>query len=163
MKKIIIPEDFINKPECYPEELEPGEVKRKFLSLLGAFEKPSVLLNFKVTDESMLEGDIIKQKVEYEVAEEERVSAFHLFHKGLRKNAPGIIMNIGYLDKQVFAVRSFCHYGVTRDNPWQWHISVNNPTDRKITTTLHKTMDLPGLNFPDKTIILNPGEYRVLQ
>ncbi|HEY3331874.1 MAG TPA: hypothetical protein VGK19_17720 [Capsulimonadaceae bacterium] len=43
-----------------------------------------------------------------------------------------------------------------------WHISVNNPTDRVITTTLKKAMDVPGLTFATATVTLQPGEYKVL-
>ena len=46
--------------------------------------------------------------------------------------------------------------------PDRWHVSVNNPTDRTITATLRKAMPLPGLEFPDKTLTLAPGEYVVL-
>jgi len=47
--------------------------------------------------------------------------------------------------------------------PDRWHVSVNNPTDREITTTLHAAMALPGLDFPDRTLTLKPGEYVVVQ
>jgi hypothetical protein len=43
-----------------------------------------------------------------------------------------------------------------------WHISVNNPTDHSVESTLHKAMDLPGLTFSDIKMTLQPGEYRVL-
>jgi hypothetical protein len=43
-----------------------------------------------------------------------------------------------------------------------WHISVNNPTDSPVETTLHKAMDLPGLTLSDVSVTLKPGEYRVL-
>jgi hypothetical protein len=48
------------------------------------------------------------------------------------------------------------------DNPDRWHVSVNNPTDEKVTTTLRKAMDLPGLVFTEMKITLQPGEYRVI-
>lgn len=53
---------------------------------------------------------------------------------------------------------------VTRlyEDPDQWHVSVNNPTDKPVTTTLRKAMDLPGLVFPGIKITLKPGEYRVI-
>ena len=47
-------------------------------------------------------------------------------------------------------------------NPDRWHVSVNNPTDQPITTTLKKAIALPGFDFPDKHITLKPGEYTVL-
>lgn len=46
--------------------------------------------------------------------------------------------------------------------PPAWHLSVNNPTDQPITTTLKRAMDVPGLNFTEETVTLAPGEYRVL-
>jgi hypothetical protein len=49
------------------------------------------------------------------------------------------------------------------DQPHRWHVSVNNPTDQPITTTLKKAIDLPGLEFPDRTVTLAPGQYIVLQ
>jgi hypothetical protein len=49
------------------------------------------------------------------------------------------------------------------DNPDQWHVSVNNPTDRTVRTRLHKAMDLPGLVFPDTVVELKPGAYEVLR
>jgi hypothetical protein len=47
-------------------------------------------------------------------------------------------------------------------NPDRWHVSVNNPTDRAITTTLRAEMKLPGLDFSPRALTLKPGEYRVL-
>ncbi|MHB9025369.1 MAG: hypothetical protein ACYC7E_14570 [Armatimonadota bacterium] len=49
------------------------------------------------------------------------------------------------------------------DEPARWHVSVNNPTDKPITTTLRKAIALPGFDFPNKPITLRPGEYVVLQ
>jgi hypothetical protein len=49
------------------------------------------------------------------------------------------------------------------DKPERWHVSVNNPTDKPVTVTLHQTMDLPGLTFADRQVTLEAGEYRVLQ
>ncbi|MBI4025733.1 MAG: hypothetical protein HY360_12185 [Verrucomicrobia bacterium] len=50
-----------------------------------------------------------------------------------------------------------------RDNPDQWHVSVNNPTDAPITTQLSRAMDLPGLKFSNQTVTLKPGEYRFFE
>jgi hypothetical protein len=44
-----------------------------------------------------------------------------------------------------------------------WNISANNPTDHPIETTLHRAMNLPGLNFSDTRITLQAGEYRALE
>jgi hypothetical protein len=49
------------------------------------------------------------------------------------------------------------------DQPHRWHVSVNNPTDLPVTTTLEKAIDVPGLDLPRQTVTLSPGEYRVLQ
>ena len=46
--------------------------------------------------------------------------------------------------------------------PFQWLVSVNNPTDKEIAATLTKNMELPGLEFPEQNITLKPGEYQVL-
>ncbi|MCG2659769.1 MAG: hypothetical protein L6437_05940 [Kiritimatiellae bacterium] len=47
-------------------------------------------------------------------------------------------------------------------NPSLWHVSVNNPLDTLVTTTLRQVMDLPGLNFNEQKIVLQPGEYKIL-
>ena len=49
------------------------------------------------------------------------------------------------------------------DSPDRWHVSVNNPTDKPVTTRLRKAMDLPGLQVPARLVKLRPGEYVVLQ
>ncbi len=46
--------------------------------------------------------------------------------------------------------------------PPAWHLSVNNPTDKPVRTTLKRAMDLAGLEFTEQTLTLQPGEYRVL-
>ncbi len=46
--------------------------------------------------------------------------------------------------------------------PPTWHVSVNNPGDKRVRTKLRQVMELPGLNFKTKTLTLAPGEYRVL-
>ena len=48
------------------------------------------------------------------------------------------------------------------DDPSQWHVDVNNLTDKPVTTKLKQAMDLPGLDFEEREITLAPGEYRVL-
>jgi len=61
-----------------------------------------------------------------------------------------------------------CFIQVTRINdgdarrPPAWHVSINNPTDKPVRTTLRAAMDLPGLAIPEKAITLQPGEYRVI-
>jgi hypothetical protein len=46
--------------------------------------------------------------------------------------------------------------------PPGWHLSVNNPLDRAVTSTLRRTMDLDGLRFTELKVTLKPGEYLVL-
>ncbi len=46
--------------------------------------------------------------------------------------------------------------------PPLWHVSVNNPTDKPVTTSLTRTMALPGLDWSGETIELKPGEGRLL-
>jgi hypothetical protein len=48
-------------------------------------------------------------------------------------------------------------------SPPRWHVSVNNPTNREIRATLHKAMNLPGLSFEDREIVVGSGEYVVIQ
>ncbi len=47
-------------------------------------------------------------------------------------------------------------------NPPLWHMSVNNPTDKPVTSILKRAMEIPGLDFTEEKVTLNPGEYRVL-
>lgn len=43
--------------------------------------------------------------------------------------------------------------------PTGWHVTVNNPTDHLITATLQAGIpNLPGLNFTNKTLPLQPGQ-----
>lgn len=43
------------------------------------------------------------------------------------------------------------------EKPSLWHVSVNNPTDKSVTTRIRKVMDLPGLELAEQA-----GEYRLL-
>ena len=43
------------------------------------------------------------------------------------------------------------------DTPDRWHVSVNNPTDKPVTVTLHQAFELQGLNFPDQKLTLKAG------
>jgi hypothetical protein len=49
-----------------------------------------------------------------------------------------------------------------RDSPWIWHVAVNNPTDRVITTRMRRAINLPGLIFGRRDLTLQPGEHRFL-
>lgn len=46
--------------------------------------------------------------------------------------------------------------------PPLWHVSVNNPLDRPVTAVVRQAMVVPGLEIPELTLTLQPGEYRVL-
>lgn len=48
------------------------------------------------------------------------------------------------------------------EEPHQWHVSVNNPTDKPVKTKLRKAMDLPGFIFHEVEVTVQPGEYRVI-
>jgi len=48
------------------------------------------------------------------------------------------------------------------EKPQRWHVSVNNPTDKAITTTLRQTMALPGLDFQTQEVTVPEGGYIVL-
>ncbi len=87
----VIPDQPINSISPYPQDLPPEEIRRRYCALLGEYEQPSVPLNLQVTEEILLPGDIIRQRVEYDVADNDRVPAFHLFHKNLPSDAPGIL------------------------------------------------------------------------
>jgi hypothetical protein len=54
---------------------------------------------------------------------------------------------------------------VTRisDDPPGFHVSLNNPTDETITTTLRVAMPMPGLEFAEKRVTVGAGEYVLVQ
>jgi hypothetical protein len=45
--------------------------------------------------------------------------------------------------------------------PLSYRVAVNNPTDQPLKTTLKKTMDLPGFDFPDTPVEVPAGGYVV--
>jgi hypothetical protein len=47
--------------------------------------------------------------------------------------------------------------------PPRWHVSVNNPDDHPIATTLKQAMALPGLSFLTRKVTVPAGGYVVLQ
>ncbi len=55
-----------------------------------------------------------------------------------------------------------CLKDAEEGQPPLWHVSVNNPTDAPITTTLTRSMDLPGLDWTEQTTTLQSGEHRIL-
>lgn len=42
-------------------------------------------------------------------------------------------------------------------NPPRWHVSINNPTRRRISTALRSALDLPGLDFKNRVVTIEPG------
>ena len=54
---------------------------------------------------------------------------------------------------------------VTRisDDPPGFHVSLNNPTDQTITTTLRAAMPMPGLEFQEERVAVGPGEYVLVE
>ncbi len=61
--------------------------------------------------------------------------------------------------KDVF-IEVVCLEDAQGEKPPLWHVSVNNPLDKPVTTTLRKAMDLPGLTLPEEALTLAAGEYR---
>ena len=45
----------------------------------------------------------------------------------------------------------------------RWHVSVNNPTDKDIRTTLRQAIDLPGFFFRKTIVSIPAGGYKVLK
>ncbi|MCD6408649.1 hypothetical protein J7L87_06340 [bacterium] len=120
MKKVFIPEEFKGKPENYPGNFSPSEVKKKFLKILGEFRKPSVPLNIKITDEKILPGNIIKQRIEYQVERGDIVPAIHLFHKEIKKDAPGVLSIHGHGGENIFPVGKEYHCKPDLNDPVQY-------------------------------------------
>jgi len=89
-EEYLIPPEMIDPPAGYPADLPLNEVDRRFRALLGPFETPSVPLNVRMTQEEVF-GDIVRQKVEYEVEPGETVRAYHLFRKDIAADAPGVL------------------------------------------------------------------------
>lgn len=104
----------------YPLDLEADEIERRFRSLLGEFEVPTVPLNLKVTEEVELHGKIIRQRLEYDVDKGERISAYHLFRKGLANNAPGVLSIHGHGGEDIFPVGKEFHCHPDKDDPVQY-------------------------------------------
>lgn len=50
---------------------------------------------------------------------------------------------------------------VTRisDDPPRFHVSLNNPSEKIVTTALRVAMPMPALEFREKRVTLRPGEY----
>ncbi len=61
-----------------------------------------------------------------------------------------------------FFIEVVCLKDAEGQNPPLWHVSVNNPTDARVTASLTRAMDLPGLDWTSESITLSPGEQRIL-
>jgi hypothetical protein len=48
------------------------------------------------------------------------------------------------------------------NSPFIWHVAVNNPTDKEITTTIRTAMAISGLVLLEKQRTIRHGEYVVL-
>ena len=107
-------------PAGYPEDLPSAEVKRRFLSLLGDFAQPSVPLNLRVTEETELPGDLIQQRVEYDVEPHETVPALHLFCRGLADDAPGVLCIHAHGGDAIFPHGKAYHAHPQPDDPTQY-------------------------------------------
>ncbi len=116
----IIPPRFIGKPEDYPQNLSPEEVRSRFLDLLGPFEQSQAPLNLRVIEEQRLDDEVICQKVEYAVGPDEIGTALHLFRENLAKDAPGVLAIHGHGEDDIFSVGKAYHCQPKRDDPMQY-------------------------------------------
>lgn len=117
---VIIPDEPVNCPANYPDDLPVQEVRERFARLLGPVAAPSVPLNLRVEDETELPGNVIRQKVGYDVAEGETVPAYHLFLKGLPADTPGILSIHGHGGEDIFLVGKAYHSHPDLDDPIQY-------------------------------------------
>jgi dienelactone hydrolase len=115
-----IPRNLVGCPPGYPQDLTSAEVKRRFLKLLGEFERPSVPLNHTVTEEIELPGGVVRQRIEYGVAPGERVPAYHLFRRSLAADAPGILSIHGHGGDSIFPVGKAYHCHPRADDSSQY-------------------------------------------
>lgn len=107
-------------PPNYPEHLTTAEIRTRFLGLLGPFAKPCGSLNLRVTAENELPGEVVRQRVEYEVGENETVPAIHLFRKGISAGAPGVLSIHGHGGEDIFPVGKEFHCHPDRHDPMQY-------------------------------------------
>lgn len=61
------------------------------------------------------------------------------------------------------AEKLFIQVTHVQDNPDKWHISVNNPTDKTISAVIKKVINLPGMKFKEKKILIKPGGYVIVE
>ena len=115
-----IPEKLIGIPDGYPADLAYVEIRKRFEELLGKTEIPSCALKLQVTDEIELAGNIIRQRVEYDVGDGEIVPAFHLFHKNIAPDAPGVLSVHGHGGDEIFPIGKAFHCQPDADDPMQY-------------------------------------------
>ena len=114
-----IPDKMIKVPPNYPETLAPGEVKRRFKALLGPFETAETALDIEILAEEVI-GEVIRQKIAYNVADDERITAYHLYRPGLPNDAPGILSIHEHGANEVFPVGKDFHCRPDSNDPRQY-------------------------------------------
>jgi hypothetical protein len=107
-------------PPNYPEPLPAPELDRRFRTILGDFETPSVPLSLRVTDEALLPGDIVRQRLEYAVEPGEAVPAYHLFARGLPADAPGVLSIHAHGGDDIFPHGKAYHAHPRPEDPTQY-------------------------------------------
>lgn len=115
-----IPKTFEGIPAGYSADLPAAEIERRFKSLLGPFETPSVPLNLTVTEEVELAGSVVRQRLEYDIAPGGRVAAYHLFRKGLPAGTPGVLSIHGHGGNDIFPVGKAFHCHPDAKDPVQY-------------------------------------------
>lgn len=116
----IIPEKMVREVPFWEPDLPAEEVERRFRKILGEFEVPSVPLNLRVTEEVELDGGVVRQRVEYDVDENETVPAYHLFKKNLPNDAPGLLSIHGHGAESIFPVGKAYHCHPSPSDPVQY-------------------------------------------
>ena len=117
---MLIPDILKNVPAGYPADLTVAEIRKRFDALLGQTDHTINKLNLLVTDEIKLAGNIIRQRVEYDVGNGEIVPAFHLFKQGIASDALGILSIHGHGSDQIFPVGKEFHCHPISDDPLQY-------------------------------------------
>ena len=111
--------DNPNFPAGYPEQLPSAEVARRWRELLGETAEAAVPLNLQVTEETVLPGEVVRQRVTYEVEEGETVPAYYLFRQGLAGDAAGVLAIHAHGGEEMMAAgKASCCAG--EPDPWQY-------------------------------------------
>lgn len=115
-----IPKKPMKKFPGYPFDIRADEIDRRFRAVLGKFEIATVPLKIKVTEQIELNGGIVRQRLEYNVDKGERISAYHLFKKGLPKKAAGVLSIHGHGGDDIFPVGKAFHCHPLKNDPMQY-------------------------------------------